>query len=226
MEKFNLGYNNPEIDETKVEQIDDNPEISDIEKAFYVHNNSVNILNDKCKALITEKEWITDGVRSLGSKPRELYEKDEDNTTNMFMKTEIPGYDATENDWFAIYDGKAKKGNTDEPEDLTKLRKNKLIKTSNVIGEAVHLASRYGIDAEMDRIWFYSSKYVLVDYLDYLSNLNKSQVLYMGLNASGKFYYKCQDNSIYRLCPVVTLIEGALQNAIGSGTEVDPLILQ
>ena len=227
MEKFNLGYNNPSIDETKVEQIDDNSEVSDIEKAFYVYNNSVNILNDKCKSLITEKEGITDGVRSLGSNPRDPYEQDEENTTDMFMKTEIPGYDATKNDWFALYDGKAKKGNTDEPEDLTELRKNKIVKISKGSG-GVYFASRFGIQTRTDdpeRLWFYQAKYVIIDYYGDLSTLQYHQALYMSQTS-----YLCQDNSdisnMMRLCPVVTLVEGALQNSTGKGTESEPLILQ
>ena len=57
-------------------------------------------------------------------------------------------------------------------------------------------------------------------------NLGDAQLLYVGYN--GSTYYDIDTNfhTGRKLCPVISLVPGILDNATGKGTEKDPLILK
>ena len=230
MEKFD--YDSISIDETKLEQIDDEEAISDMEKAIYVNNNIVEILNEECEVLVSQREGITDGVRSLGSNPINPYEDNDE----MFYKTSIPNYDETQNDWFAQFDGKIKHGNTGEPEDITKMQDKKLFVSERDIGgsssTSILLPRRTEIEMNIETLSGVVIYGIIKPYLKIVNigendiNLGDAQLLYVGYN--GSTYYDIDTNfhTGRKLCPVISLVPGILDNATGKGTEKDPLILK
>ena len=203
-----LGYRDPTIPEEAVTDDFNGDGDLNLEKAIYSYNNAVKTLNEKCASLVTQREGITYGVRSIGSDPKNPMK----NTDKYLYESDIPEYEIGKDTWFKDYNGviKTETNNQDRNyqycETLDKYYWIANIRnTINVGGNVVSIEYK-----KTGKNTFGSGEYQAI-IIDFWNN-----------NA---FSHNDTEDNAKGVRPVVMLIPGVLTNATGKGTVEDPLIL-
>lgn len=199
-----LGRTDTGIDESKVEDFDGTKGISYFEKAVYSYNHAIETLNKKCSNLVTQKEGVTKGVRSVGSNPTVPSSENKDLYSSNNLATWANG----------IGNNRGYSTDYNYISDFERMMALGISKASNE--EAYWLASRFvlnGLDEVRFNVHHIESKGSIsiansVWYVDSSDDTYAGDVCYGGVR------------------PVISLESGILDGLTGEGTADSPYILQ